>query len=288
MANIILAEKAGFCFGVKRAVDEALNCKKENSRKIYTLGPLIHNKDVVNELEGKEIYSVKMEEVDKLQKEDLVIIRSHGVSKSTRDYLVERHLNIVDATCPFVKHIHNIVQKHYEDGYQIVIIGDEKHPEVIGINGWCNNSAIIVHKGEVKANLPRKVCVVCQTTETQENFKRAMEIVSEECKEFTVFNTICSATEERQKSAAELAAQVDIMIVIGDKTSSNSNKLYEICKNKCDETYIIENSLGLNSIFSEGTDIRNKNIGITAGASTPDNVINEVMNKLKGDVYNGK
>lgn len=217
----------------------------------------------------------------------MIVIRSHGVSKATMESLEERYLDIVDASCPYVKHIHNIVQKYYEDGYQIVIVGDEKHPEVIGINGWCNNSAIILNQGEVKTKLPRKVCVVCQTTERQENFKRAINSIAEECKEFVVFNTICSATEERQKSAAELAGQVDIMIVVGDKTSSNTNKLYEICKNKCDKTFHIENHLELNKIFHKDLDISNMNIGITAGASTPDNVINEVISKLKGDVCNG-
>lgn len=287
MPNIILAKKAGFCFGVKRAVDEALNCQKEKSKKIYTLGPLIHNKDVVSELEGKDIHSITMEDINMLQKDDVIVIRSHGVSKATMDLLKERHLDIVDASCPYVKHIHNIVQKYYEDGYQVVIIGDENHPEVIGINGWCNNSAIILNQGEVKTKLARKVCVVCQTTERQENFKRAINSIAEECKEFVVFNTICSATEERQKSAAEIAGQVDIMIVVGDKTSSNTNKLYEICKNKCDKTFHIENHLELNKFFHKDLDISNMNIGITAGASTPDNVINEVISKLKGDVCNG-
>ncbi|MBU5316841.1 bifunctional 4-hydroxy-3-methylbut-2-enyl diphosphate reductase/30S ribosomal protein S1 [Clostridium bornimense] len=281
--KIILAENAGFCFGVQRAVDLSLNNSEENNN-IYTLGPLIHNNDVVNKLKKNHIYEADVNEVSKLTPGTKVILRSHGVEKSVISDLQEQKLDIVDATCPYVTNIHKKVEKYYNNGYAIAIVGDANHPEVIGINGWCDNSAIITKDGsdfdEIE-NFPKKLCIVCQTTNKLSNFEKAVEEATRLTKELVVFNTICSATEVRQKNAEELSKQVDVMIVIGGRHSSNTNKLYEICKKNCENTILIENSSEIpDNIISCNENI---SIGITAGASTPDWVIKEAINKMNND-----
>ncbi|WP_034849350.1 bifunctional 4-hydroxy-3-methylbut-2-enyl diphosphate reductase/30S ribosomal protein S1 [Clostridium hydrogeniformans] len=278
--EIKLADKAGFCFGVKRAVDEALKFREQYNKKIYTLGPLIHNSDAVNFLKDKDIYPIDIEEIESLTKGDVIIIRSHGVSKSTYDLLEEKGLIVEDATCPYVTNIQKKAQQYYDKGFRIVIVGDKDHPEVIGINGWCNNSAIVYKNGEFSETLPRRVCLVSQTTQKQADFEKAVLEVSKTCKEFVVFNTICSATEERQKSAFELSKNVDAVVVIGGKHSSNTTKLYEICKSNCENTIHVERAEEIPSEFlNSGYD----NIGVTAGASTPEWIINEALAKVGKD-----
>src|SRR5665647_509582 len=201
MRKIILADSAGFCFGVKRAVDTAINMKKKYNSKIYTLGPLIHNNDVVNFLKENLIYPIELNNIDKLEENDTLIIRSHGVSEETLNILKKTKLNIIDATCPYVANIHKKVKKYYDLGYHIIIVGDKSHPEVIGINGWCNNSATILKSGTEPGPLSNKVCVVSQTTETQSTWENVLTKVIKTSKEIVAFNTICSATEVRQKSA---------------------------------------------------------------------------------------
>ncbi len=175
--NVILADKAGFCFGVKRALDTTINTKENLKGKIYTLGPLIHNNDVVNLLKGKGIEPINIGDVDKLNKDDTIIIRSHGVPLQTINYLKDKGLNVINTTCPHVANIQIKAKKYYEEGYKIIIVGDENHPEVIGINGWCNNSAIISKDGSNINNLDKKVCVLCQTTEKQENWEKVLNIL---------------------------------------------------------------------------------------------------------------
>lgn len=279
--KVLLAENAGFCFGVKRAVDEAIKTQKQFNKKIYTLGPLIHNGDVVKYLEENSIYAIDINDIDTLTKGDVILIRSHGVSKKTFDDLNEKGLIVINATCPFVTNIQQKVNKFSNEGYKIVILGDEKHPEVVGINGWCNNDAIITNDGSFKDNLPNKVCVVSQTTEKEENWDKTINNLSKESiKELKSFNTICAATEERQKSVYDLSKNVDFMIVIGGKHSSNTTKLYQIAKSNCDNTIHIENSTELPKDLLENKNI--KNIGITAGASTPDWIIKEVIKIMEG------
>ncbi|MBP3916810.1 MAG: 4-hydroxy-3-methylbut-2-enyl diphosphate reductase [Clostridium sp.] len=279
--KVLLAENAGFCFGVKRAVDEAIKTQKQFNKKIYTLGPLIHNGDVVRYLEENSIYAIDLNDIDTLSKGDVILIRSHGVSKQTFDYLNEKGLIVINATCPFVTNIQQKVNKFSREGYKIVILGDEKHPEVVGINGWCNNDAIITNDGSFKDHLPNKVCVVSQTTEKEENWDKTMANLSKESiKELKSFNTICAATEERQKSVYDLSKNVDFMIVIGGKHSSNTTKLYQIAKANCDNTIHIENASELPKDLLENKNI--KNVGITAGASTPDWIIKEVVKIMEG------
>ena len=188
---------------------------------------------------------------------------------------------VFDATCPYVTNIQKKVNKYSNHGYNIVILGDKKHPEVVGINGWCDNKAIITTDGTFKEAIPNKICVVSQTTEKKENWDTTLKNISSSCKELLAFNTICSATEVRQKSANELSKLVDAMIVIGGKNSSNTTKLYEIAKNNCENTIHIENSNELTKEFIENNNF-NK-IGVTAGASTPDWIIKEVIDIMEGN-----
>ncbi|MDT8716385.1 bifunctional 4-hydroxy-3-methylbut-2-enyl diphosphate reductase/30S ribosomal protein S1 [Clostridium sp. 19966] len=273
--EIILAENAGFCFGVKRAVETAIKTEEENDAKVYTLGPLIHNNDVVSFLKNKGITPIEMN--DNIKNGDIIIIRSHGVPFDTIKALNEKEATIVDATCPFVSLIHKKVKKYYEQGYAILVVGDSSHPEVIGINGWCDNNAIISKDGSDIVTLSSKICVVSQTTEKQENWQKVLSVVTKQCKEIIAFNTICSATEKRQKSAFEISKSVDVMFVIGSKSSSNTNKLFEICKDNCESTFLIENSDEIPVWITKNQNIK---IGITAGASTPDWIIKEAINKM--------
>jgi 4-hydroxy-3-methylbut-2-enyl diphosphate reductase len=276
--EILIADKAGFCFGVKRAVDEAVKVKEKLKQRIYTLGPLIHNKDVVEYLKKKDIFPIELEDIDKLTDKDVVIIRSHGVTPQILDELSNRGIKIFDTTCPYVSNIQKKVREFYQSGYSIVIVGDKDHPEVIGINGWCDNKAVIAKSGENIEKLPRKVCVVSQTTEKQKNWESVLKIIVQNCKEIVAFNTICNATEVRQKAAEEISKNVDTMIILGGYNSSNTTKLYEICKNNCSDTIHIENWSQIPENYLTGKNI-NK-IGITAGASTPDWIIEEAVSKM--------
>ncbi|MBS5883751.1 bifunctional 4-hydroxy-3-methylbut-2-enyl diphosphate reductase/30S ribosomal protein S1 [Clostridium sp.] len=282
MNKVVLAESAGFCFGVQRAVEEALKVKKQYDKKIYTLGPLIHNNDVVRYLEKNDIYSIDFSEIDKLEKGDVIVIRSHGVTKKVVNTLEEKGLVVVNATCPYVTNIHKKVNKYSDLGYNIVILGDDKHPEVIGINGWCNDSAIITKDGTFEEELPKKICVVSQTTEKEETWKNTLNNLSSNSKELLAFNTICSATEVRQKSANELSQNVDTMIVIGGRNSSNTTKLYQIAKANCPNTIHVENAKELTKEFIEEN--KEKVVGVTAGASTPDWIIKEVIDIMEGKI----
>ena len=281
--EVIRAKTAGFCFGVKRAVDtvyEQLE-KASGSTTIYTYGPIIHNEEVVKDMKQKGVIVLQSEaELDALT-EGTVIIRSHGVEKAIYDKLNAKGIKIVDATCPFVKKIHNIVQKESTNGNYIIIVGNQQHPEVEGIRGWAGIKAVVVQTKEDidKLIIPEneKVCVVSQTTFNYNKFKELVEIILKKSYDVSVLNTICNATKERQTEAQRIAEEVDAMIVIGDKHSSNTQKLFEICKNACKDTYYIQtlDDLDMNQLGSVET------VGITAGASTPNNIIEEVQNNVR-------
>lgn len=276
--EIIIAENAGFCFGVKRAVEMAVNHKTTDGSNTYTLGPLIHNNDVIQRLKEQNITSIEEEVVKELKPEDSIVIRSHGITPDILSKLEQTGAKLLDATCPYVNSIQKKAEKYHELGYQIIIVGDKNHPEVIGINGWCNNTAIVTKDGSDLPELPSKTCIVSQTTERLANYDKVVEIVSNRCNEVVTFNTICKATRERQTSAEDVSKKVDLMIVIGGKNSSNSKKLYEICKANCHNTIFIENSGDLDAILLQDDKIQR--IGITAGASTPDWVIQDVVEKV--------
>jgi len=279
--EVRLAKTAGFCFGVKRAVDTVYEqVEKDAERPIYTYGPIIHNEEVVKDLKSKGVGVLStIEELKSLQK-GTVIIRSHGVSREICDILEKKGINCVDATCPFVKKIHNIVERESKGGKHIIIIGDEKHPEVQGIRGWAGKNVSIIKNAEdaerflVDENT--EICIVSQTTFNYNKFKYLVEIIQKKYYNISVLNTICNATKERQTEAESIASEVEAMIVIGDKHSSNTQKLFEICSNACNNTYYIQtlDDLDMNQLKSV------KTVGITAGASTPKNIIEEVQNNV--------
>ena len=282
MKEVILAKSAGFCFGVKRAVDTVY--EQKGKKNVYTFGPIIHNEEVVKDLEKKGVFVINtMEELDDIT-EGTVIIRSHGVSSAVYEALQKKGVEIVDATCPFVLKIHNIVKQESANGKQIVIIGNEKHPEVEGIMGWSKTQVHVVDTAEKAQNLQldpqREVCIVSQTTFNYNKFKELVEIISEKGYNIIIRNTICNATEERQTEAREIAKRVDAMIVVGGSSSSNTRKLYEICKNECKDTYYIQtlNDLDMTSLGKADC------IGITAGASTPNNIIQEVYTNVRTEL----
>ena len=280
--KVLLAKTAGFCFGVKRAVDTVYQQVEENKDcKIYTFGPIIHNDEVIKDMQAKGVTVLEGEEDLPKAKNGIVIIRSHGVPKRICDRMDELGIQYVDATCPFVKKIHKIAMEKAEEGAFLVVIGNPVHPEVEGIMGWAGEDAAVISTAEEAEHLTvpedRKICVVAQTTFNYNKFKELVEIISKRRYDISVLNTICSATKERQTETASIADRVDAMIVIGDKRSSNTQKLFEICKNACNNTYYIQtlDDLNVNQLRSVET------VGITAGASTPNNIIEEVQNYVR-------
>lgn len=281
--NVELAKTAGFCFGVKRAVDTVYQqIEQYRGEKIFTYGPIIHNEEVIKDLRSHGVEVLNDEEELKTVDADVVVIRSHGVAKYIYDILEERGITCVDATCPFVKKIHKIVTKKSAEGSYIVIVGNGEHPEVQGIRGWAGEQVTVVQTPEdaERFELPdkdQKVCIVAQTTFNYNKFKELVEIISKKRYDIVVLNTICNATKERQTEARQIAARVDAMVVIGDKRSSNTQKLFEICKEECLNTYYIQtlDDLDINQLRSV------ESVGITAGASTPNKIIEEVQNNVR-------
>ena len=276
--EVKIAKNAGFCFGVKRAMQMASDELDDKSTQVYSLGPLIHNKQAVNKYEEKGLKVV--EEIENIPSNERVIIRSHGVGENIYNDAETKSVKIVDTTCPFVKKIHKIVNDFSKKGYKIIIIGNKTHPEVIGINGWCGNNAIVIKSIDEIDNIEfdkyAKYCVVSQTTVDIDKYEEIISKLNEVLNDATMKNTICSATKERQLSAKNLAKEVDCMIVIGGKHSSNTQKLVYICKDLTN-TFAIETKDELNK-----EELKNyKSIGITAGASTPDWIITEVIEFLE-------
>ena len=279
--EVRLAKTAGFCFGVRRAVDTVYEQVEQAEGPIYTYGPIVHNETVVQELEEKGVKVLNSEEELKSLTSGTVIIRAHGVGEKVYDLLKQQGVNLVDATCPFVKKIHRIARKEEANGRHILIIGNAKHPEVEGIRGWCEKPAYVVESLEEAENfaLPmgEKLCIVSQTTFNYNKFEDIVEIISKKGYDIIVLNTICSATEERQTEAREIASDVDAMIVIGGSHSSNTQKLFEICQKECENTYYIQSLDDLDLKTSQSI----RCVGITAGASTPNKIIEEVQKHVR-------
>ena len=278
--EVLLAKSAGFCFGVKRAVDQVYELA-QTGRRIYTFGPIIHNEEVVGDLEKKGVSVIADETELAGIKEGVVVIRSHGVAKSVYEQIERQGLECVDATCPFVKRIHNIVEKESAAGKQILIIGNAGHPEVEGIMGWSNTPALVAEtRSEIEkiaCDTEKPVCIVSQTTFNYNKFQELVEIFKKRGYDISVVNTICNATEERQTEAKEIAAKVDAIIIIGGKHSSNTRKLYEICSRECADTYFIQTLDDLHLELPKSVRL----VGITAGASTPNKIIEEVQNYVR-------
>ena len=280
--EIIVAKTAGFCFGVKRAVDTVYSEAKKG-KNIYTFVPIIHNDRVVSELEEMGVSVINdIGELDG-KTDGTVIIRSHGVSREQSEALSSLGLNVVDATCPFVKKIHRIVEKDSLEGKRIVVIGSPVHPEVIGITGWCdpdNPATVIENEDDAYSfdeDIKRPITVVSQTTFRAGKFKDLVEILQKKGYNVNVVNTICNATAERQEEARNIASKVDMMIVVGDSKSSNTQKLYEICSRECKCTLYVQNTDNLETDPPGSL----QRVGITAGASTPKKIIEEVQNYVR-------
>lgn len=271
----ILAKSAGFCFGVKRGVEIADKFLTEN-KTVYSLGHMIHNKCVIEKFEEKGM--IVEENIDNILDNSDVIIRAHGVPLEVYNNLKAKNINIIDTTCINVQKIHDLVLEYSNLGYTIVIIGKREHPEVVGIQGWVEGDSYIIESIDEldKIRGLKGVAVVSQTTFNKDKNQAICDKIQENCEDVVIHNTICSATSVRQEEAKKIAKEVDAMIVIGDKKSSNSNRLYEISKEICKNSIFIEKNDELDLKFFE----KFNKIGVTAGASTPSDIIEEVCNTI--------
>ena len=277
--EVKVAKTAGFCFGVKRAVD-LVYTECEESHQVYTYGPIIHNEEVVKDLESKGVRVINTQDELMQLETGTVIIRSHGVPKRIYDIVESKNIKIVDATCPFVWKIHKIVEECSEHGMDLIIIGNDEHPEVEGIKGWCKSKVYVIDSVEDVKELSifnDKICVVSQTTFNHKLYEDIIDKIKSIFNDAYIVNTICNATQERQEEAILLAKDSDVMIVIGGKHSSNTQKLYKICEKECSNTFYIQKSSDL-ELDKIGSDAK---IGITAGASTPNNIIKEVFDQCQ-------
>ena len=278
MTEIIRAKHAGFCFGVRSAIDKAeetLGSEEYKGKKVYTFGPLIHNKGVTDELEDKGARILK--DLSGTEPGDVVIIRSHGEGEAFYREAEDRKLEVIDATCPFVLKIHRLVRQARDEGYSVVVVGDRDHPEVQGINGWCDNQAIIINSPEEAESLEEDhLFIVAQTTIRLELLEEILSIFERKNRDFKVNNTICHATRERQESCRETAEICDAMIIVGSRDSSNTRKLMEIAEKTCENCYFVENieDLPLKDL------LKYNKIGLAAGASTPERIIKEVISSM--------
>ena len=285
--EIVLAEHAGFCFGVERAVQSVYE-KLKTGRPIYTYGPIVHNEEVVRELEEKGVKVIKDEddlERTVPEKDAIIIIRAHGVSEAVYNKLADKGFEVVDATCPFVKKIHRTVMQESSLGREILIVGDPDHPEVQGIKGWIKGKSKIFQNlsdaEKFSPNADSGYTLVSQTTFQSKKFQEIVAIFEKKEYNVNVVNTICNATEERQRAAESLASKADAMIVIGSHTSSNTKKLFEICKNCCENTFYVQTPDDLDTGRLASANL----VGITAGASTPQKLIEEVQNNVRGTYF---
>lgn len=285
--EVTVAKSAGFCFGVKRAVDTVYREIESGEKPVYTFGPIIHNEQVVEDLENRGVQVIHSEDELEGLSGGTVVIRSHGVSRDVCEKIKARGMKIVDATCPFVKKIHRIVDEEGRKGRHVVIIGSADHPEVQGIMGWASGPVTVVHTAEeAESFVPengKPISIVTQTTFNYNKFKDLVEIL---CKKrydnnvlniLNILNTICNATEERQREAKNIAGEVDTMLVVGGRHSSNTQKLFEICKKECGNTYYIQTPVDLDSEMFQCSSY----VGITAGASTPKKIIEEVQEHVR-------
>jgi 4-hydroxy-3-methylbut-2-enyl diphosphate reductase len=283
--SIHVAETAGFCFGVNRAVD-IVNSLLDNGEKVCTLGPIIHNMEMVRELESRGCSAI--EKIEDCPEGSTLVIRSHGVSKSVMDKIGELSINCVDATCPFVKKIHKIVTEAGEKNIPVLIAGNKNHPEVQGIIGHCSSNCYTFNNDEelndLLVNFPieknNELFVVAQTTFSKKEWKKCLKTVKKVYTNAKIFDTICKATSERQKEADLISGNSDLMIVIGDRHSSNTAKLYDICKSRCADTFLIETAKELDKDLVS----KSRSIGVTAGASTPARIIKEVLDTMSEEI----
>ena len=284
--TIVVAKSAGFCFGVKRAVVEAYKVLEHNAnekQKIYSIGPLIHNEIVTDDLKSKGLIELNdLSDIKNLKREK-VIIRTHGTLKSIEDLLKNNENEIIDLTCPFVSKIHKLVSEYSENGYKVIVIGDKEHPEVKGIvSRAMNDIYVIISKNDInnlKIDKNDKILVVCQTTTNVNNAQILVDILRDLFYNIKIVKTICNATENRQEEVKSLAKNSDVMLIIGSKTSSNTKKLYEISKVFCENSYLLSEKSDTKNISIKKDAI----VGVSAGASTPENLIEEIIDNVRNE-----
>lgn len=272
--KIKIAKKAGFCFGVKRAIDITFNLAKKDNKGLYTYGPLIHNPQVVEELKLKGVKSV-----DDLTLPDIrtIIIRTHGVSPRVYDETSKMGYNVLDATCPFVKKAQNFAQILNDEGYQVLIIGDKEHPEVQGLIGFAGGHAVVADNADRLPALKNKVGIIVQTTQPFDTFRKIVLKVIDTVREVKIFNTICDFTAQRVKETREMAKKVELMVIVGGKNSSNTNQLVKLSKDVCAKVYHVETAEEIKEEWFQGVE----NVGITGGASTPQWIIDDAVKKIR-------
>ena len=286
--KIVVAKSAGFCFGVKRAVVEAYKVLEQNKcenkkHNIYSIGPLIHNEIVTDDLKSKGLIELNdLSDIKKLKNEK-VIIRTHGTLKSVEDELKKNGNAIIDLTCPFVSKIHKLVTEYSENGYKIIVIGDKEHPEVKGIVSRAQNDIyVIISKNDInnlKIDKNAKILVVCQTTTNVNNAQILVDILRDLFYNIKIVKTICNATENRQEEVKNLAKNSDVMLIIGSRSSSNTKKLYEISKSFCENSYLLSEKSDTKKISIKKDAV----VGVSAGASTPENLIEEIIDNVRNE-----
>jgi 4-hydroxy-3-methylbut-2-enyl diphosphate reductase len=274
--KVHVVKEAGFCFGVKRAIRLASNAAKSKAGKAHTLGPLIHNPQVVEDLEKKGVHAVK--DIRKNRKGTL-IIRSHGVHPQTLKRIRTKGIKVVDATCPFVKKAQRMAGLLHDQGYQVAVVGEAHHPEVQGIVGYAGDSALVINHNRMKKSFPRfrKLGVIAQTTLSIDAFKEVIGRLVERTEELKVCNTICDATARTQKATLKLAGKVDMMIVVGGHNSANTTRLAKLCKQLGTPTHHVETAGELRKVWFKGKE----SVGVTSGTSTPEWLIKQVVERIK-------
>ncbi len=274
--KIQVVKEAGFCFGVKRAIKLAIDAVAEKDGKVYTLGPLIHNPQVVEDLEKKGVQAIKDM---KTTRKGTLIIRSHGVHPQVLERIRKKGFKVVDATCPFVKRAQRMAKLLCDQGYQVVVVGEAHHPEVQGIVGYAGDSALVINHNRRRKKLPHfeRLGVVAQTTLNIDAFKEVVVKLIENAEELKVFNTICHATARTQKATFKLASKVDVMVVVGGYNSANTTRLAKLCKKLGTPTHHVETAGQLRRSWFKNKD----SVGITAGTSTPGWLIKEVKERIK-------
>jgi 4-hydroxy-3-methylbut-2-enyl diphosphate reductase len=273
--KVIVAKTAGFCFGVKRAVNIAFRVSRKKLNGVYTLGPIIHNPQVVERLRQKGI--IPIEDIKKKKDIEALIIRTHGIPLHLSKKISSLGYEIIDATCPFVKRAQYYAKLLSEEGYQVIIMGEREHPEVKGLMSYASGDVIVVNEKNPIPRLKNKVGIVVQTTQPLEALKRVLSHAIEYAKEIKVYNTICNSTALRLKETEEMAKKVDVMVVVGGKNSANTTQLAKLCRSLSVPTYHIETASEIKDIWFKGA----KRVGITAGASTPEWIIKEVEGRIK-------
>ncbi len=272
--EIVVVESAGFCFGVKRAIDIAFDLARKDRRGIYTFGPIIHNPQVIEKLRDKGVFSTEDVYQDDAK---VMIIRTHGIPLDLMEKASKMGYEIVDATCPFVKKAQHYAKLLSEEGYQVIILGDRDHPEVKGLVSYAGGDVLVIGDKEILPELKHRVGIVVQTTQPVENLKRLMGKVMEQSKEMKVYNTICNSTAQRLAETAQIAGRVGVMVVVGGRNSANTTQLANLCSSVPVRTYHIETAAELKLEWFKDC----RKVGITAGASTPDWIINDVREMIK-------